>query len=159
MDKRFFKKLSGFLAIAAAALIAAACSSPVGTINGSGSNGSRSGDDALWAVPNRIIYDIGGNGNGNGNSAFNRSTDLQIFLSDKGVIEIVPVRDAEINIIENPGRTPENKRPVTNTVYYFQSSGRKQVEINYNGMTTRYSVEVEGLSFNDDSGSLEIIWL
>ena len=156
MGKKLFmkklNKLSGFLLIAAAVLVTAACSAPVGAIDG-GSN-RVSGDDALWAVPSRLFYDMDAH-----NGEFDRRTDLQVFFSDKGIIRVVPLEQAQIYIIENP-RTPEIKHPINGSgKYLFLRAGRKNIEINYNGLTTWYSVEVRGITFgSSDDDFTNIIW-
>lgn len=145
------KNLFRLLIIIVAACVAAACSSPVGAIDGSGGRGR--GDDALWVVPSRVIYDT------NGNGLFNRSTDLQIFASNKGSVEVVPVNAALISIQENPS-DPATKRQINGT-YQFTSSGRKVVEVTYSGKTANYSVDVRGTGIGggDGGGFTDIIWI
>lgn len=149
------KKLFGLMIIIAAACTAAACFSPVGTIDTR--RGSSDGDDALWAVPNRIIYDLNPI-----EGVFDRNTDLQVFLSDKGDVFIVPVSKTELYIVEDPGYASERKIFLNgNGRYVFQKAGRKQVEIHYNEMICYYSVEVRAVPFgegDDGEGFFEIIW-
>ena len=155
--KRIFKTLSGFLVIAAAVFVTAACTPPIGAIDADGSGGSaKPGDDALWAVPKRQIYDL----NGTGNDTFDRSKDLQLFLSDKGAIAVIPIDEAEISIIENAGLISATPYPIYNGKYVFIQPGRKLVEVSYNGLTTAYSIEVHGLGYSGGEGSdfMGVIW-
>jgi len=146
------KKLSGFLLLAAAVFVTAACSVPVGAIDGG--PGMIGGDDALWAVPNRLFYDLDAH-----NGEFDRSTDLQVFYSDRGIIRVVPLEEAQIYIIENP-QIPDNKIPINGSgKYLFLRSGRKNIEIHYKGLTTWYTVEVRGITFgSSDDDFTNIIW-
>jgi len=148
----FFLKKIGFLSIvvtaiiAAAVLVMAACSSPVGAIDSGSGSGSLDGDDAaLWAVPNRIIYNLSGDVS---NYTFSRSKDFQLFYSDSGAIKIIPTSSTsvEIYVVEKPGQD-SSKKPVNNGSYSFAAvgtTGRKEIEITYKKITTYYSVEVQG---------------
>jgi len=151
-------RLSGFIIVIAAAFFAAACSSPFGAVDGeTGRGGVTEGDDALWAVPNRILYELDER-----NGEFNRNTDLQVFTSNRGAIQIVPVHLAQIFIIENPGLINESRVPLnSNGRYLFLRPGRKHVEINHRGMTTWYAVEVRGTDYGlggNGGGGFDIIW-
>ena len=144
-------KLSGYLLISIAACLLAACFSPLGTIDGSS---YVTGDDALWAVPNRILYDLDER-----NGEFDSNTDLQVFVSVRGVIRVVPVHQAQIFIIENPGTGSERRMALdSNGRYLFRTPGRKNVEIHHMGMMTWYAIEVRGILFSDDDDSVNIIW-
>jgi len=106
-------------------------------------------------VPNRILYDLDRN-----NGEFDRSTDLQVFVSDRGAIGVVPVENAQINIIENPGSIAQSRFPLRpDGTYLFLRPGRKLVEVAYNNMVTRYSIEVRGTDFGGgDDDFTDIIW-
>jgi len=169
MDKKSYLEilLSGFLSIAAAVLVTAvvlvmaACSPPIGSFSGGG-GGELNGGDALWAVPNRFIYSLEGDGS---NGVFRRGSDLQLFVSDSGAVYVVNTLSTVVvmNIFESPG-DPLSKKPV-NGLYYFSSPGRKEIEITYNNMTTKYSVQVEGVDIsggdngNGGGGGTIIEWI
>lgn len=150
--KSSMRKLFGLLIILTASFAVAACFAPTGSIDG---GRGKSGDDALWAVPNRILYDLDAV-----NGEFDSATDLQVFISDRGAVGVVPIKKAQLYIVENPGNTSERKYAINGDgKYLFRSPGRKQVEVEYNGMDTRYSVEVRGTTFGgDDDDFTHIIW-
>ena len=150
--KQSQNRLSGFLLILAAAFIAAACSAPVGVID---NPGKVSGDDALWAVPNRILYDLDER-----NCEFDSNNDLQVFASNKGAVQVVPINQVQIYIVENPNSPSPNKVLINNNgKYLFRSPGRKNVEIYYREMSTWYSVEVKGSTLgSSDDDFTNIIW-
>jgi hypothetical protein len=146
------RRLIGFFLIVMISCLMAACFSPVGAIDGP--RRGISGDDALWAVPARIIYDFDLT-----NGDFDRSTDLQIFASNRGAIRVVPVHEAQINIIENPNNIDHSRYPLREDgKYLFRRAGRKLVEIVYNNMVTRYSIEVRGAPIGGGDDFTNIIW-
>ena len=146
------RKLTRFLLITITAVfVTAACFSPVGYID-TGRPGT--GDDALWAVPNLILYDLDER-----NGQFDRNTDLQVFNSDRGAIRVVPTHRAHIFIVENPGTPGERRMALdSNGRYLFRTPGRKNVEIHYRGMMTWYGIEVRGVLFSNEDDFANIIW-
>ena len=149
------RKLFRLTIILAAALTAAAWFSPVGAIDG-GRKGPSDGDDVLWAVPRRQIYDLNPI-----EGIFDRTTDFQLFISIDGDVFIVPVSKAQLFMVENPGSAVESKIPIVNGKYVFQRSGRKMIEIHYDNLETFYNVEVRPSVFDggdDGNGFFDIIW-
>ena len=125
-------------------LVIAGCAPPIGSLGNPGAN------DALWAVPNRQIYDI--------NDIFLRDADLQIFASIKGRIKLISNNLVSISVVEDPMAVPPVSVPVPNAgdgYFIFTRPGRNIIEISYNGLHTHYSVEVQdphGLGGNGGNG-------
>jgi len=114
------------------AVSAGGCTPPVGNIGGAGAGDSA---DNLWSVPNRVVYDI--------NDLFIRESDLTVFISNRGIVESISVKDVEIFIIEDPDFNADEMQPVPLDEWYpFTSEGRKMVVIYYSNLSTHYSVQV-----------------
>ena len=147
------RKLTRFLLITIAAVfVTAACSAPTGAIDYDPHRVT--GDDALWAIPNRLFYDLDER-----NGEFDRNTDLQVFTSVRGAIQLVPIHLPQIFIVENPGTSGERRMALdSNGRYLFRTPGIKHVEIHYRGMMTWYAVEVRGRLFSSDDDFANIIW-
>jgi len=100
------------------------------------------------------------------NEPFNRQEDLSVFAAFHGMVETIPTDQVEISIIEP--EAPEKPVPIPrdfpDEFYIFRKPGRNIVVVSYNGMSARYSVEVNdpyNLSGDDDddgNGGIIIIW-
>jgi hypothetical protein len=112
-----------------AASVTTNCFSPVGSIGGSAT------DDLFWAQPNRVAYDM--------NDLFMRNSDLEVFTSYKGVVQSIPLSSVKIGIAEAPDYEPDViiDIPLSEN-YSLKSTGRKLVVVEYNKMSTAYSIEV-----------------
>ncbi|MCL2764626.1 MAG: hypothetical protein FWD40_05035 [Treponema sp.] len=135
------------------------CPQPVGVIGGNGngniSDKGASDFDFLWLVPNRYLYET--------EERFERDYDLQILVAEDGYIKKVAPDESGvvIEIIENPGLSSENSTIVTSTFHPFSLPGRHIVNVEYNGKSAHYSIEVRGTFTNPGDGSdfIDIIWL
>ncbi|MCL2276910.1 MAG: hypothetical protein FWC21_03340 [Treponema sp.] len=144
----------------------AACSEPVGNLDGSGNgNGNGGGNggsvmyDFLMLRPNRILYDADGGANGR----FDRSADLRIFLADNGEFKSIDPSDSglTLEVIENPGLTSETVTVINNGYHPFSIPGRYIIRGTYGSNIDEYSIEVRGSFVNPGEGSdfVDIIWL
>jgi len=131
-----------------AAGITVGCAPPIGSVGSSGGGA----EDLLWTVPKRIVYNVG--------DEFDRNNDLQVFTSYRGVVEPVPIDQVEISIFEiGIIEAPELPDPVpipVNVNYPLKTKGRNLIEVEYEGMPARYSIDVRdplGLGTGPGDGS------
>jgi hypothetical protein len=135
------------------------CAPPIGSINGGGSSGKY---DDFWAVPKRQYYFLG--------HYFIRDSDLQAFVSYRGIVELIPASKLEISLVKNPDdRVPDDPIPILNGKWRLVDSvvetGRKLIIVKYGDRTDEYSIEIRNLDDGrtdpngDDEGSgIGIIW-
>jgi hypothetical protein len=130
--KRFFTAFILF----AAFIAGGGCVPPIGTLLDSDDGTEH---DLMWAVPNRVVYIQ--------NEIFKPEEDLLIFASFRGIVESVAVGDTEIIVIESPGLSTEEEKPVDmEEGYLLEYEGRKIVNISYNSMKYRYNIQVGHIS-------------
>jgi len=125
-------RISHFFKISIIACTVAACAQPIGNIGGSGSAKSQ---DALWAVPYRVEYNI--------NDLFLRQEDLSVLASYKGMVQYVPVDKVELNIIKDPDWTNELSPIPEDSPYRLEEKGRKVIVVTYGDLSARYSITVK----------------
>ena len=131
----------------------AGCTAPVGFIGGS------TALDDLWAIPNRVVYQV--------NNAFRRGQDVSVFLSHQGRVTPLPIEDVTIQIDKDPFSDPEVLDLIDNGEYPLTTAGRKIIVVTYKGLEARYSIEVispygngNGNGNGNGGGSgINIIWL
>ena len=114
-----------------AAGITVGCAPPIGNIGSSGGT-----EDLLWIVPQRIVYDL--------NEDFDRG-DLQVFTSYRGVVESIHVDQVKFYIIEIgivPPPVLPDPVPIPNRIYSLRTKGRNLIEVEYEGMTAGYYIDV-----------------
>jgi len=146
------------LLISILACMVAACAPPIGNI--SGVNGG-SGYDSLWVVPHQVNYNFG--------DWFTRD-DLSVFASRRGSVHLIPIAQVAISIIEDPDFPPFNPIPLTDIDYpqgyRLMKMGRKEIVVEYGGLSARYSITVwdpwqiggEGGQSSDGSG-IVVVWM
>jgi len=148
------RRRTGLLLLTILACTAAACAPPIGNISGTGGSEAY---DALWVVPHRVTYDIG--------DWFVRD-DLSVFASSRGAVHLIPIERVAISIIEDPDWPPFNPIPIPNDGYRLMIKGRKEIVIQYSGLSTRYSITVwnpyeiggDGGQSTDGSG-IVVVWM
>jgi len=134
------------------------CAPPIGYIAGGTSS---TASDELLAVPYRIVYNV--------YNYFLPRSDVAVFISYKGLVRSIPVKNVKISVIENPSNpnAPLNEFP-PDEGYELKQTGRKIIVIQYNGLEARYSIEVMdplgigGENNNDGNigmGNGGIIWV
>ena len=136
----------------------AGCRQPVGSIDsgkGNGNNGT--GDlDFLWLVPGRFLYET--------DQWFVPEEDLQIMYAEGGAIHQLPYDTPGVvmEIIEHAHEadTP-NIITVTNGVVKLATPGRHQIKVEYNGLISRYTIEVRGTysGGGNEADIFDTIWL
>jgi len=142
-------RLYKYFLILIAALAAAGCGPPIGSIGGYGDT------DLLWTVPNRVAYDL--------NDLFMRNSDYQVFVSYRGIIQYVPNDQVKVAIAEDPDFSDEREYIPLDENYALLSEGRKLIVVEYNDLSAQYSIEVRdpfglgGNGGNESSGSGIII--
>jgi hypothetical protein len=128
---RHIFKVAFLIAACAAVSVATSCFSPVGSIGG----GSASSDDLFWAQPSRVAYEM--------NDLFIRNGDLEVFTSYMGVVQSIPLNSVKIGIAEKPDNAPNDIEYIPlDENYALKTKGRKLVVVEYNKMSTAYSIEV-----------------
>jgi len=141
-------------------IIAAVCAgcNPVGSIYDG--TAKKTAHDELWAVPYRVVYDI--------NNLFRRQSDVAVFTSDKeGALQPIRITDVEIKVAEDPDNPDAAVVVPPDKDYPLYTPGRRLVIISYEGLSARYSIEVQnpyGLDPDDgeDTNGLQgiiIRWL
>ena len=140
------------------AFVFTGCAPPIGYIAGGTSS---TASDELLVVPYRIVYNV--------YNYFVPHSDIAVFVSYKGLVRSIPVKNVKTGIIETPSNpnAPLNEFP-TDEGYELKHTGRKIIVIEYNGLQVRYSIEVMdplGLGGEDnEDGNVEmgnggIIWV
>jgi hypothetical protein len=131
VNNRLIYKNIILIAVCVAASAVTSCFSPVGSIGGS----SASSDDLFWAQPSRVAYEM--------NDLFVRNSDLEVFTSYRGVVQSIPLTSVEIGIAEKPDNAPNEIEYIPlDENYSLKTKGRKLVVVEYNNMSTAYSIEV-----------------
>lgn len=144
------KRLSVKHFIFLAVCVITACPSPVGSINESG--GGNGSDKFLMLKPNRILYAL----NYDTDKRFDRASDFQVYVSDGGPMRKLDPSDSnlKIEVISTPGFSFDAGISETVTkVYDFAYAGRYIIKGTYSGNTDEYSVEVEGMITEKDTGN------
>jgi len=125
------------LLIIFAALYTLAGCSPLGHIY------DQADHNALWAVPRRLVYNLGDD--------FVRSTDLWVFVSYfGGTMEPIDVNLVDISLITNRIGNDPIEIDEALSISSYVGAGRKLIQISYGNMTADYSIEV-----NDPFGFFE----
>jgi len=137
-------RLCRFFVILIAACTAAGCFSPIGSIDGSGAS------DLFWVVPNRLTYNL--------NEQFLRNKDLLVYASYNGVAKSVSVDDVKIGIADNPNLPNILVYIPLKGGYLLNSKGIKIVVVEYEKMSTRYSIEVLDTLENESGSSINLEW-
>jgi hypothetical protein len=138
-------RLCRFFIILIAACVAAGCISPIGSVGGSEA-------DLLLAMPKLLKYKTG--------DTFIPDNDLEVFASYEGVEEPVPLDLVRIRITEPPYLPNALKDVPFDSGYVLKKIGSNVVILEYDGLSTSYSIEVLDPS-GTGSGStpgIHIIW-
>jgi hypothetical protein len=76
------------------------------------------------------------------NDLFMRNSDLEVFTSNRGIVQSIPLSLVKIGIAENPD-VPDSKEYIPlNENYALRTKGRKLVIVEYKNMSVAYSIEV-----------------
>jgi hypothetical protein len=137
-------RLCRFFLILIAACTAVGCSSPVGSIGGSGA------PDLFWAVPCRIAYNTG--------DRLMPDSDLRVFASYRGVVESVPLKQVKIGIAGNPERPDILIYFSPDKWYPLENKGRKIVVVEYGEVSASYSIEVSDAPKGEVGSGIIIEW-
>ena len=99
----------------------------------------------FWTVPRRQMYDEGND--------FIRADDLWVFVSNRGMVQKIDVRQVVIKLIKNPegDKTDQNNivsinNGFTTLTRSLVGIGRKIIIVSYQGMTAEYSIEVQDIT-------------
>jgi hypothetical protein len=142
------------------------CAQPIGTLEGP--NKKDYAGDPMWLVPRRVLYQIDekfNRYNTSANEEINRS-DFQIFIvlnNGAGVVE-VPVNTDGVQVVIEKDKNMETyftEDISKDDFYYFHRVGKHIVNVEYQGRTAWYALEVfspnNGNSIGGDGG-IGIIW-
>jgi hypothetical protein len=100
------------------------------------------------------------------NEMFMRNSDLEVFTSNRGLVQSIPLSLVKIGIAENPD-VPDSKEYIPlDENYALRTKGRKLVVVEYKNMSVAYSIEVRdplGLGGGNGTGpgegpGIEIEW-
>jgi len=132
-------RLCRFFIILIAAYTAVGCLSPIGSVGGSEA-------DLLVAIPKLQKYKTG--------DTFTPENDLDVYASYDGVEEPVPLDEVKIKIVEPPYLPNDLKDVPFDTGYVLNKIGSNIVILEYESLSTSYSIEVLDSSGNiSGSGS------
>jgi hypothetical protein len=126
-------RLCRFFIILIAAYTAAGCFSPIGSIGGSEA-------DLLLAKPKQLQYRTG--------DTYNPNYDLDVFASYEGVEELVPLDLVKIRITEPPYLPNDLREIPFDSGYVLKKIGSSVIILEYDGLSTSYSIEVLDSSGN-----------
>jgi len=135
-----------FLILVITAFAVAGCYLPVGSIGQA--TPKASGYDGLLAEFKKVYTE---------DEPFLRS-DVHVYtITREG--EKTPVTPDNIKVIEDPA-SPGNFTVVPTEGYHFQSTGTKDVLVEYNGYSLKYSIEVQPAgSGSGQASGIQIIWV
>jgi hypothetical protein len=155
------KYLRRFALLLCVSIAAVSCSNPqAGDLTGSASIGGGTLDQnsLLQAVPKHTIYYI--------REEFIPQDQLSVLLYQSGQVDIIPINQVSIGIVEDPGHpSQENATPIPDPDehYLFRQIGQKRIVVRYQNLSAYYMVEVlDPYGLGGDSGSgdsgIIIIW-
>jgi hypothetical protein len=117
------------------------CAPPIGYISG----GNGTGNEELWALAYRVVYDL--------NNLFRRNSDVAVFTSYRGALQPISIKDVKISVIEDPSSPDILIEVPVDEDYPLDKPGRKIIVLEYKGLEARYSIEVQDpLGLTDPNG-------
>jgi len=119
-----------FFIVIVVAVSTVGCAPPIGSVGSSGSVFH----DALWANPNRVVYEL--------YDRFQRNSDLRVFVSYRGAVQIIPTEEVMISIDEDPDNPDVEPIVLEDEDYPLQTPGRKLVIVRYGDDEDYYSIDV-----------------